>query len=328
MKSITAVLFSALIASASVPTPADACGVKLTIKGSAHRKGVARTTNPSDVLLLGSPPRRLSRDLSAAGHRVEVAPNPEAAKRKSYAIVIADNQQAEQARSKYPTATVLVRSGDVVADMRTVEKQVARKPVKADQGRDVVAAAAPRAPIAAGPIQPRREIVTAAEPKEPEAAKPAEPKPVAAKPVETKPVPPPAPEVKPEKTQDKPETVAAAEPTPSKKPAVAPKTVSRSGSEVYFGLNDDSGNVAALKGVIKWLTDSPDVQVTVAGHADPSGNADSNMQLSQRRAEWVRDALVAAGIDSSRIEVKPFGSTQLKYDASDRRNRRVMVVAK
>src|SRR5687768_3890524 len=121
MKStITAFLFTALIASAATPKPADACGVKLTIKGSAHRKGVARTTNPSDVLLLGSPPRRLSRDLSAAGHRVEVAPTPEAAKRKSYAVVIADNAQADSARAKYPQATVLVRSGDVVADMRTV----------------------------------------------------------------------------------------------------------------------------------------------------------------------------------------------------------------
>jgi outer membrane protein OmpA-like peptidoglycan-associated protein len=322
MKSWMAILFSALVASASVPQRADACGVKLTIKGSGHRKGIARTSNPSDVLLLGSPPRRLSRDLSSAGHRVEVAPSPGAAKRKSYAIVIAENQQADEARQTFPGSVILVRSGDVVADMRTVEKQVARKPVGGSNQRDPVAVREERPVVAAGPIQPKREIVTAAEPKEVEVAPKVEPKPVEPKPVEPKQTPVVA---KTEKVA--PPEVAAAEPTPSK-PAVTPKTVSRSGSEVYFGLNQDEAKNSSLKKVVAWLNGSPDVQVVVEGHADPSGNADSNMALSQRRAEWVRDALVAAGIDSSRIEVKSFGSTTLKYGTRDGRNRRVVVVAK
>jgi outer membrane protein OmpA-like peptidoglycan-associated protein len=322
--SVMAILFSALIANASAPAPADACGVKLTVKGSAHRKGVARTSNPSDVLLLGNPPRRLSRDLSSAGHRVEVAPSPDAAKRKSYAVVVTENQQADEARTKFPGAVIMVRSGDVVADMRTVEKQVARKPVAADPGREVVAAREAPRPIAAGPIQPRREIVTAAETKEEVAVAPPTPtKPVETKPVETKPEPVAAVE----KTKPEPRTeVASTKPDP--KPAVTPKTVSRSGHEVYFGLNVASANDSALKSVVKWLKDSPDVQVTVEGHADPSGNPDSNMALSEKRAEWVRDALVAAGIDGSRIEVKAFGSANLKYGATDRHNRRVAIVAK
>ena len=33
--------------------------MKLAVKGGAHRKGVSRTSNRSDVLLLGSPPRDL-----------------------------------------------------------------------------------------------------------------------------------------------------------------------------------------------------------------------------------------------------------------------------
>ena len=318
MKSWMAFLFSALIASASVPQRADACGVKLTIKGSGHRKGIARTSNPSDVLLLGSPPRRLSRDLSSAGHRVEVAPTPGAAKRKSYAIVIVENQQADEARQTFPSSIILVRSGDVVADMRTVEKQVARKPVKGTDQRDPVAVREERPVVAAGPIQPKREIVTAAEPKEVEVAPP----PAETKPIETKPVPVVA------KTEKVPPTeVAAANPPPSK-PVVAPKTTSRSGSEVYFGLNQDEAKNSSLKKVVAWLNGSPDVNVVVEGHADPSGDPDHNMALSQRRAEWVRDALVAAGVDSSRIEVKSFGSTTLKYGTRDGRNRRVVVVAK
>ncbi|HTL37134.1 MAG TPA: OmpA family protein [Kofleriaceae bacterium] len=327
MKStIPAILFSALIANASIAPPADACGVKLTVKGSPHRKGIARTSNPSDVLLLGNPPRRLSRDLSTAGHRVEVAPTPAAAKRKTYAVVITENQQADEARQKFPEAVVMVRSGDITADMRSVEKQVARKPVAADQGRAVVAARTERPPIAAGPIQPRREIVTAAEPTEPAASPQPEAKPVAARPS-------PAPTVATEKPTEKatekkaaPE-VAAVTPAPTH-PAVTPKTVSRSGSEVYFSTGIATADESELKNVIKWLTDNPDVQVTVEGHADPTGNPDDNMTLSERRANWVRDTLVAGGVDSSRIEVKPYGQTHLKYGATDRRNRRAAVVAK
>ena len=72
--------------------PVDACGVKLTVKSSSPRKAVARTSNPSDILLLGNPPRRMELDLSAAGHRVEVAPSVAAARRKSYAVVITDSR--------------------------------------------------------------------------------------------------------------------------------------------------------------------------------------------------------------------------------------------
>lgn len=320
MKSIAAILFSALVVNASVPQLADACGVKLTIKGSGHRKGIARSSNPSDVLLVGSPPRRLSRDLSAAGHRVEVAPNAGAAKRKSYAVVIADQPEADAARAAFPSAVLMVRSGDVVADMRSVEKQVARKPVAGPDQRDVVAARTARTPVAAGPIQPRREIVTAAEPKTETVETPPETKPIEAKPVSapvttTVPPPKPAPEV-------------AAKPPAPAPTKVTPSTVSRSGSEVFFGLNVASGNESALKNVIHWLNHSPDVNVAVEGYADPSGNPDKNLELSQRRAEWVKDTLVAAGIDASRIEVKAFGDTKLKYSKRDGRNRRVTVVAK
>src|SRR5512140_1578392 len=125
---VASFLTVALLETHAAP-PADACGVKLTVKSSAPRKAIARTSNPSDVLLLGNPPRRLELDLTAAGHRVEVAPSASAAKRKSYAVVITDAGQQDEARSSFPGAVVLVRSGDLTADMRAVEQQVARKPI-------------------------------------------------------------------------------------------------------------------------------------------------------------------------------------------------------
>lgn len=51
-------------------------------------------------------------------------------------------------------------------------------------------------------------------------------------------------------------------------------------------------------------------RVRIEGHTDSVGNADSNRDLSQRRARTVADLLIAAGVDASRLDVAGFGSTQ------------------
>jgi peptidoglycan-associated lipoprotein len=304
------------------PPPADACGVKLTVKSQTPRKAVARTSNPSDVLLLGDPPRRLERDLAAAGHRVDVAPNAAAAKKKPYAVVIVDSSMQDEARTSFAGSTVIVRSNDVGADMRTVEKQVARKPLRTDEGRTVVAARPVRQPIAAGPAQdPNRRVVAAKEPTETAIvpAPPAPPEPKPAPPPEriVTTTPKPAPEVKPE-----PKPVAKAIPAPAAKP---------SNDEVFFTWSSYklSGTATALLAKhIRWMNEKTDLQVVIEGHADPTGNPDDNLRLAQKRAELVRDHLVKNGIDASRIEVISYGDTRLKYGRADGRNRRAAIVVK
>jgi outer membrane protein OmpA-like peptidoglycan-associated protein len=303
------------------PSSAEACGVKLTVKSQTARKAVARTSNPSDVLLLGDPPRRLERDLVAAGHRVEVAPTPAAAKRKSYAVVITDAKQQDEARSNFSNSVVLVRSGDVTADTRSVERQVARKPVRADEGRTVVAARPTRTPIAAGPAQdPNRRVVAAKEP------------------VETPVAPAPAPAPPPERTvttvpRPAPAEVRTTTPTPAPvepRPRPAAKATALPG-EVYFTVSSSTLSdqaTATLARAVRWLNDNSDAQLIIEGHADPSGNPDANMALAQKRAELVRDHLVSAGIDASRIEVVSLGDTRLKYGRTDGRNRRAALVKK
>jgi outer membrane protein OmpA-like peptidoglycan-associated protein len=44
------------------------------------------------------------------------------------------------------------------------------------------------------------------------------------------------------------------------------------------------------------------LQVKLDGYADPRGDADYNLSLSQQRVDSVAQALVAAGIEPSRIE--------------------------
>jgi peptidoglycan-associated lipoprotein len=312
---LAAGLVTVLVVEMYAAPPADACGVKLTVKSSAPRKAVARTSNPSDVLLLGNPPRRLELDLTAAGHRVEVALTPSASKRKSYAVVVADANLQGEARSNYAGAVVVVRSGDVGSDMRSVEQQVARRPVRTEEARTVVAARPTRTPIAAGPPQPEpRQIVAASEPKE------------------TSPVPEPPPP---------PERVAASVPKAAAEPKVTevtptpqkPKMVAKANTvhdEVYFTLGSfklDNPTGALVKAV-RWLTASSDIHVVIEGHADPTGTHEGNLALAQKRAESVRDYLVSAGIDQSRLDVISYGDTRLRYGRADRRNRRAAIVVK
>jgi outer membrane protein OmpA-like peptidoglycan-associated protein len=330
MKWNLAGLLAALLVVEMHAPPADACGIKLVIKTQTPRKAVARSSHPSHVLLLGTPPHRLERELSAAGHDVEVAPNLAAAKQGSYTVVVApDAQAADEAKAKYPGAEVIVRSGDVTADIGSVEGKVARRPVRTGETPPVVASREPRTPIAVGPKQPTPVGAKGPDSTEPPAVREAPPAPVRE--------PPPAP---PQPTvavtpRPPPETPAPrpAPPPPVAAPPVAPRTVAREGSlrdEVYFGYNSANfgSRHAALDRAVRYLTKETDLHVVIEGHADPTGTHEGNMKLGQSRAESVRDYLVAAGIDESRLEVISYGDTRLKYGRTDGRNRRVAFVPK
>jgi outer membrane protein OmpA-like peptidoglycan-associated protein len=333
MKWKLAGLLTVFLVETHVAPPADACGVKLTVKSSTPRKAVAHSSNPSDVLLLGNPPRRLELDLAAAGHRVDVAPTASAAKKKSYAVVVTDSNLEGEARSNFGGAVVVVRSGDTVADMRSVEQQVARKPVRTEETRVVVAARTNRTPIAAGPSQPQpRRLVSASEPKDTQPEPTSPPERVAV--VTPKTNEPKVPELKVKATEPK---VKATEPkvtevTPPSEPK--PKMVAKANSihdEVYFPTGGDQLGGPSLNGLakaVRWLTDNSDVHVVIEGHADPTGSPEGNLALSQKRAEWVRNYLVSAGIDESRLEVIAYGDTRLRYGRTSSRNRRVAIVVK
>ncbi|MEY4539107.1 MAG: hypothetical protein RLZZ306_864 [Bacteroidota bacterium] len=51
----------------------------------------------------------------------------------------------------------------------------------------------------------------------------------------------------------------------------------------------------------------PKVKIKIGGYTDNVGNADSNMKLSAERATVVMDAIVAGGIDKSRLESEGYG---------------------
>ncbi|GIV32161.1 MAG: hypothetical protein KatS3mg030_463 [Saprospiraceae bacterium] len=65
-----------------------------------------------------------------------------------------------------------------------------------------------------------------------------------------------------------------------------------------------------IDNIVAALQKYPQVRIEVAGHTDNTGDPAENLALSQRRAEAVKAAIVAKGIDASRIVAKGYGDTQ------------------
>jgi outer membrane protein OmpA-like peptidoglycan-associated protein len=75
------------------------------------------------------------------------------------------------------------------------------------------------------------------------------------------------------------------------------------------------------------LQKKPEWKLQISGHTDNVGNAQSNLVLSKKRAESVRDYLISKGVSADRLHVLFFGQT-MPIDTNDtpegrQRNRRV-----
>ncbi len=90
------------------------------------------------------------------------------------------------------------------------------------------------------------------------------------------------------------------------------------------------GSKRAIDKLVEFLKDNPDRKVLVEGHTDDVGSATYNIDLSLRRAQSVKEALVEKGIDEDRITALGYGEIYpvvSNADAAGRqRNRRVEIV--
>jgi len=68
-----------------------------------------------------------------------------------------------------------------------------------------------------------------------------------------------------------------------------------------------SADSAQLKAGAESLKAHPEVEVVIVGHCDPRASEQYNQRLGLKRAEAVRDFLVAAGIDAGRTGVRSDG---------------------
>lgn len=104
-------------------------------------------------------------------------------------------------------------------------------------------------------------------------------------------------------------------------------------SDVLFdtGKSDlKSGAFRALGRIVDFLMQHPERQVEVDGFTDSVGGDSYNQQLSQRRADAVRDALADRGIAASRVQARGYGKSfpvaSNQTSAGRQLNRRVEVV--
>ena len=65
-----------------------------------------------------------------------------------------------------------------------------------------------------------------------------------------------------------------------------------------------------LDELVKYMQLKPDLRIEVAGHTDNDGSEESNMVLSQDRAEAVRTYLIKKGIKAARIVAKGYGESK------------------
>ncbi|RTY93714.1 OmpA family protein [Flavobacterium sp. GT3R68] len=75
---------------------------------------------------------------------------------------------------------------------------------------------------------------------------------------------------------------------------------------IYFDTNSTTpseNSVSSINFLVKYLKANPAARADVIGFADEIGSTEYNNALSARRAESVKNILIAAGIDASRMDI-------------------------
>ncbi len=132
------------------------------------------------------------------------------------------------------------------------------------------------------------------------------PKVVSSPPPEPAPAPAPAPVAAPPAPVPAAPVPSAAE---SRKAASIEKPVRLEGASFATGsskLLKAAGS--KLDVVVSAANQYPDIQLEVSGYTDNTGNAESNLKLSQARADAVKAYLVSKGVAAERISSKGYGA--------------------
>lgn len=87
---------------------------------------------------------------------------------------------------------------------------------------------------------------------------------------------------------------------------------------------------SSLVEVVDLLQSEPDKKIRIEGHTDSTGEAATNLEISETRANRVLDALVALGVDSARVTTAGMGENfpiaSNETEEGRGRNRRVDVI--
>jgi OOP family OmpA-OmpF porin len=116
---------------------------------------------------------------------------------------------------------------------------------------------------------------------------------------------------------------------------LTPPTMAAAPNEYIVLFDFDKSNInkagqAVLNQVLADAAKAGGVKISATGHADRAGSEDYNMALSLRRADSVREALIAAGVSADAITVAGRGESEPAVPTADgvkeQANRRVVIV--
>jgi outer membrane protein OmpA-like peptidoglycan-associated protein len=87
---------------------------------------------------------------------------------------------------------------------------------------------------------------------------------------------------------------------------------------IYFPANSSrvlgKTTIKKLKNVVSTLLNQMDLKVLLEGHSSNDGDFTINLNLSQQRANIVKDFLIGEGVESNRISVKSLGEDEPIFD--------------
>lgn len=129
--------------------------------------------------------------------------------------------------------------------------------------------------------------------------------------------------------------VAALQGAPTPPPPPPPVLHTYDELLIYFGpgpMDMRDSSRPAIGEAVRQIELYKPARILVTGHTDSLGPADRNMQLSARRAELVRQALIKAGAPADRLEIVARGESQPAVSSGDEvaepLNNRVIVILK
>jgi len=77
----------------------------------------------------------------------------------------------------------------------------------------------------------------------------------------------------------------------------------------------EAGSQGQLDNLVAILKAFPDAKIKIGGYTDKTGNEANNVKLSKARAEFIKSALVKAGVGAQVLEAEGYGSKFAKVDA-------------
>ncbi len=97
-------------------------------------------------------------------------------------------------------------------------------------------------------------------------------------------------------------------------PGSEQQLVANVGDRAFFAFNRadlSSDDQTTLDRQASWLSQYQNVEVMIAGNADPRGTETYNLALGKRRANTAKNYLVAKGVSPSRIQTISYGKSCL-----------------